>query len=80
MFGNQRAEENKMHKFINELCREYQVGPKSKMLDLIIAKEMLKNCTDNWASVLESLPLNSVDSKINMNSFKDNIKEIIKSN
>lgn len=69
-----------MHKFINDLCREYQVGPKSKMLDLVIAKEMLKNCTDDWASVLDSLQSISVDGKVNMNTFKDNIKEIIKLN
>jgi len=80
LFGNQRAEENKMHKFINDLCREYQVGPKSKMLDLVIAKEMLKNCTDDWASVLDSLQSISVDGKVNMNTFKDNIKEIINLN
>lgn len=69
-----------MHKFINDLCREYQVGPKSKMLDLVIAKEMLKNCTDDWANVLDSLQSISVDGKVNMNTFKDNIKEIIKLN
>jgi len=50
------------------------------MLDLVIAKEMLKNCTDHWAQYIESLHLNSVDGKINMNTFKDNIKEIIKQN
>lgn len=47
LFGSLRAEDNKMHKFINDLCREYKVGPKSKMLDLTVSKEMLKNCTDS---------------------------------
>lgn len=66
-----------MHKFINDLCREQQVGPKSKMLDLNVAKEMLKNCTDSWSVVLEELKRDSIEGKIDMNTFKDNVKVII---
>lgn len=39
---------------------------------------MLKNVTDKWSMIFQSFEENSVDSKINMNFFKDNIKEQIK--
>lgn len=78
LFGNLRAEDNKMHKYINDLCREYEIGPKSKMIDLKLANLMLKNITDNWVVIFSSLEETSVESKINMNYFKDNVKEQIK--
>lgn len=78
LFGNMRAEDNKMHKYINELCREYDIGPKSKMIDLKLVNLMLKNVTDMWSSVYESLKTNSIDYRLEMNSFKDFVKELIK--
>jgi len=48
------------------------------MLDLKLVNLMLKNVTDMWSSVYESLKTNSIDYRLEMNSFKDSVKELIK--
>ena len=48
LFGVQRAEDNKMNRYINDLCREYGVNTKSNILNSDTVLEMLKNTSANF--------------------------------
>lgn len=69
-----------MNKYFNDLCREQHVGRKFNTLDINKAKEMLKNCTDNWLTVIESLQEDSFEGKVNMDTFRNNVINIIRYN
>eukprot|EP00801_Mesodinium_rubrum_P005186 Mrub_05189.p1 GENE.Mrub_05189~~Mrub_05189.p1 ORF type:complete len:337 (-),score=35.67 Mrub_05189:81-1091(-) len=71
-------DESKINKYVNDLCKEYEVNPKSKDIDSQIAISIYKCVTNDWQDEIKQLiDTSDVSSKISLGKFKMRIKKLL---